>query len=361
MIWLALKKLINGVVMKAKKRLNCPVKPRYINFLVTYKCNGRCVMCDIWKRYQDNKELANEELTLEEIKNFLERDKPFLSELRHIGLTGGEPFLREDLAEIIRAIRQILPRTTTGPQTNGLLPELVKERLKEIKEFYPEVGLAVSLDGIGETHDKIRGVKGAFGKAIKTIEYAKGLGIESITSGMTILSSNHNQILKVAKLVESHGCEFSCFLPDSSYYFYNPNKSYQLSDEERKEVIEELRNFSYHYYMDNLRLQLEGKRKKTFSCYSNYTSVVIDPYGNVVPCILRSEIMGNIREKPLKEIMYGKKAKEIRKKLKNCTCWNQCEVSSSALVDPFGVIRWFLTSSDKKGFLQRISRYRNRL
>lgn len=355
MIWMALKKLIDGVVMKAKKRLDWPVKPRYINFLVTYKCNGRCVMCDIWKRYQDNKELAKKELTLEEIKSFLERNKPFLNELRHIGLTGGEPFLREDLAEIIKAIRQILPHTTTGPQTNGLLPELVKERLEKIKEFYPEVGLAVSLDGIGETHDRIRGVKGAFGKAIKTIEYAKGLAIKSITSGMTILSSNHNQILKVAQLVESYGCEFSCFLPDSSYYFYNPDKSYKLSDEERKKVIEELKNFSYHYYMDNLRLQLEGKRKKAFPCYSGYTSVVIDPYGNVVPCILRSEIMGNIKEKPLKEIMHGKKAKEIRRKLRNCACWNQCEVTTSAMIDFFGVIKWFLRCPEKKKFLEKIA------
>ncbi|HDY66926.1 MAG TPA: radical SAM protein [Candidatus Scalindua sp.] len=360
MIWLAVKKLIYGIIMKAKKRMDWTVKPRYINFLITYKCNGRCMMCDIWKRYRNNKEQAKEELTLEEIRNFLERDKPFLSELRHIGLTGGEPFLREDLVEIIRTIRRILPRTTTGPQTNGLFPELIKERLKEIKEFYPEVGLAVSLDGIGETHDRIRGVKGAFGKAIKTIEYAKELGIENITCGMTILSSNHDQILKVAKLVESCECEFSCFLPDSSYYFYNPDKSYNLADKQRKEVIRELKHFFYHYYMDNLRLQLEGERKKTFSCYSGYTSIVIDPYGNVVPCILRSEIMGNIKEKPLKEIMYGKKAKEIRKKLRNCTCWNQCEVTTSAMIDFFGVLKWFLRCPGKKKFLKKIALRKNR-
>ena len=360
MIWLAVKKLISGALMKAKRRWDWPVKPRYINFLVTYKCNGRCMMCDIWKRYRDDEGKANKELTLKEIHNFLERDKSFLSELRHIGLTGGEPFLREDLVGIVRTIRQLLPSTTTGPQTNGLLPVLVKERLKEIKTFYPEVGLAVSLDGIGLTHDRVRGTKGAFEKAIRTIKYAKELNIESITSGMTILSSNYNQILKVAKLVEDYECEFSCFLPDTSHYFYNSDNSYQLSPEQRKEVISQLKHFSYQYYMDNLRLQLEGKSKRRFSCYSGYTSVVIDPYGNVFPCILRSEVMGNIKEKSLAEIMRSKKAKEIRKKLRKCTCWNQCEVTTSAMIDFFGVLKWFLRCSQKKRFLTKIALRKDR-
>lgn len=359
MVYLALlpiflRKMVGSLTLRMKKALDLPIGLRSINFLVTYKCNSRCLMCDIWKRYQDRKELEKKELTIEEIKGFLLDNRDFLKSVRHIGLTGGEPFLRGDLVEIIRAIRQILPRTATGPQTNGLLPELVKERLKKIKKFYPGMGLAISLDGIGETHDKIRGVKGSFKRAVKTLNYAQELGLRRITSGMTLNELNYKEIPKVKALVESYAAEFSCFLPDSSYYFYNPNKSYQLSNEVRTGIIKELSNFPHHYYMDNLRAILEGG-KRTLPCYSGYTSIVIDPYGNVLPCILRYEVMGNIREEPLREILYSRKAQEIRRKLKNCTCWNECEASTSAVVDILGILKWFLKCSDKKKFLKHLA------
>lgn len=349
-----LRKIVGSLSLKMKKALDLPIGLRSINFLVTYKCNSRCLMCDIWKRYQDKKELEKKELTIEEIRGFLLDNRDFLKSARHIGLTGGEPFLRDDLVEIIRAIRQILPHTATGPQTNGLLPEVVKERLKEIKKFYPGMGLAISLDGIGETHDKIRGVKESFEKAVRTLNYARELGLRRITSGMTLNEWNYKEISKVKALVERYDAEFSCFLPDSSYYFYNPDKSYQLSNEVRTGIIKELSNFPHHYYMNNLRAILEGG-KRTLPCYSGYTSIVIDPYGNVLPCILRYEVLGNIREKSLKEILHSQRAQQIRERLKGCTCWNECEVSTSAVVDILDVLKWFLSCSNKKKFLRHLA------
>lgn len=354
-LFFGMKKLGMSFIYKIKKRWDLPIKPKFINFIVTYCCNARCVMCDVWRRYKKNPELEKRELSLEEIKDFLESNRDFLSEVAHIGLSGGEPFLREDLVEIVRAIRSSLPHTATGPQTNGLMPELIRKQLKEMKAIYNDLSLAVSLDGIGKTHDRIRGVKGAYDKVLRTIQYAQEIGLTRVTSGMTVGNLNYREIGKVREIVEKYGCESSCFLADTGERFYNIGRRYNLRPEARKSIIEELTNFSYQYYMDNLKAILEGKKKKrTLPCYSGYTSLVIDPYGNVHSCILRPEVFGNIREKPLKEILYSRRAKEIKKKLKGCTCWNQCEVSTSAVIDIIDVLKWFLRCSDKKRFFDKV-------
>lgn len=358
---LAAKSLISSAGYRVKRAAKKPVKPLFINFPVTYMCNARCVMCDIWKKYGDekvSKKTQQDELGVEDITRFLKVNRDFLSDLRNIGFTGGEPFLRKDFVEIVRAVSEELPWVDVGAQTNGLLPELVGVKLKKILEFKPNFKLAVSLDGVGKMHDEVRGQKGAYGKAMETIEYAKSLGITGITCGMTLTVRNFDRVGEVAARVESLGCEFSCFLPEISEYFGNSENQSRLSDEQLKVVAEELRDFDYHYFMDNLRSRVSEKTKRTLPCYSGYTSYVIDPYGEVLPCILRGESFGNIKGASLKEIVDSEKAWKLRGKLESCTCWCQCEVSSSAVVAPFDVLKWFLMSRNKKAIIDSMNKKR---
>lgn len=345
-----LKTVLYSFKFKTKRFLVLPTRPYYINLSYTYKCNGRCLMCDNWKRYKDNPQKVQQELTLGDYEKFFSDNEYWLSELRHIGIAGGEPFLRTDLVDLMRLIRKYQPKVSLGLQTNGLSPERVGETIKEIIEFYPQITLAVSLDGILTTHDKIRGVKGAYGKVLETISLAKNLGVKEINSGMTITEDNFSEILKVKEVVEEQGAKFSCFLADSGEY-YNTDKKSDLSQKARESIIKALKNFQGDYYLDNLRLQMEGKRKRQLPCYSGWTSLVIDPYGEVRPCVLRSESFGNIKKQPLEEILAGEKAREIRKAVKKCSCWSICEATTSAVVDPWDVLWWFLFYADKKKFL----------
>lgn len=348
------KKLIDAFSVKAKKRFGFRIKPHFINWIITYRCNSRCRMCNIWQKYKRNPQAVKKELTLGEIKKFLLRNQEFLSEVEHIGLTGGEPFLREDIVEIIKSIKEVLPQAATGPQTNGFLPALFKKKLAQVVKFYPQVSMAVSLDGLEKTHDKIREVEGAFKKAMMTIKYARDLGVKRITCGMTLSDFNYKEIIPVKSLVESLGCEFSCFLPDESEYFGNVGRSAPISAGAKKVIIQTLKdNFGYHYYMDNLRRRMEGKTKRTLPCYSGYYSITIDPYGNVLPCILKKESFGNIKEASLEEILYSPKAKKLKDALKGCVCWSQCEVSTSVLADVTDLVRWFPSCTDKKKFFAR--------
>tara|TARA_B100000315_G_scaffold257278_1_gene305603 strand:- start:1376 stop:2362 length:987 start_codon:yes stop_codon:yes gene_type:complete len=319
-------------------------------------------MCNIWDIYGNSPEKLKNELSLDDIRNFLTLNKDFLSNLGHVGLTGGEPLLlRDDFVDIVKAFREILPWVEVGVQTNGLVPDLARAKLREIVSFYPQFSLAVSIDGVDSTHSDMRGHPSAFDNAIQTIKYAKDLGIERITSGMTVTPYNYKEITQVKKLVEEMGCEFSCFLTEEADYFNNQAILGEciLSGAQRKKVAEQLQEITKdHYFMDNLRLLLEGKRKPKILCFSGFTSLVIDPYGNIKPCILKvkgidDDIFGNIKEGKLESILQSKKAIAIKEKIKKCHCWCQCEVSSSALIFPLDVLKWFIFyCRDKKAFLR---------
>lgn len=357
---LAKRRILSSARYAICRMLKRPVKPLFINFIVTYMCNSRCIMCDIWKKYSTNSKKYHktpvDELTVCDIEHFVKRDKEFLSDLKSIGFTGGEAFLRNDIVDILKVVHRHLPWADLGVQTNGLLPELIRAKIKDILKFYPHFKIAVSLDGIGDIHDEVRGVKGAYDKAIATIRYAQELGITGITCGMTLTTGNFDKIKEVAATVESLGCEFSCFLAENSEYFGNVGKENRLSRKQLDIIAEQLKDFNYHYFMDNLRLQIAGKRRRSLPCYSGYTSYVIDPYGNVHPCILRNESFGNIKDKPLKSIISQDGAWGLREKLQGCTCWCECEVSSSAVTVPLDVMRWLIKSRNKAAILRSLNK-----
>ena len=358
-----LKYIFEIIKLNLERNFNFPIKPRFINFLLTYRCNARCKMCQVWNVYQEKPGLQKKELSLDDIGSFFSKNLEYLSGLRNLGFTGGDPLLmRNDFVEIVRLAKRYLPRVQMGVQTNGLIPELARERLKEILAFCPDFSLAVSLDGIGDTHAKMRGVEGAFEKAMQTIQFAKQLGINNITSGMTITPYNYTEILLVKKLSEGLGLEFSCFPTEVSDYFNNRGlSSFKLSEDELNAFVKQLKDScSYHYYMDNLRLQLQKKRKRHLPCFSGFTSLVIDPYGNVKPCVLNvkgtdNDILGNIKSNTLKNILRGPHAKKIRQNIKRCSCWCQCEASSSVIIYPFDILTWFVFyCTDRKGFLKHV-------
>jgi MoaA/NifB/PqqE/SkfB family radical SAM enzyme len=147
--------------------------PFKLNFAVTYRCNSRCRTCNIWKFYKDENR-DSRELTLGEISQVF-RHLP--STVCWLCLVGGEPFLRDDLLEIIRTAIDVIPSLTViSMDSNGLLEERTLALLEKIRNqkkaiFY----LNFSLDGPEELHDLIRGIPGAFKKTWSTYLAAREL------------------------------------------------------------------------------------------------------------------------------------------------------------------------------------------
>ena len=354
-LYKALIKFLQTLVNRFKYKFNIPFDIEYINLPITYSCNARCVMCDIWKINKDDRKKINHEITIQQLINFFEKNKKRLRKLKNIGITGGEPSLKAGLIELIQYLRQSYPHTRIGIQTHGLTPKTILPWVAEIYKAYPNIGLAVSLDGMEAGHEKMRGISKAFDKSLETIKGAQEIGVKEITCGLTITKWNIDEVLEVSKLCEVLNCEFSAFLAEEGDYFDNlGNVATSFTDKEKNKIAKILENFQYHYYMDNTRLQLLGKRKREINCYSGQTSFVLDAYGELKPCLILNESFGNVKLSTLDEILSSEETLRKQHDLKKCKkCFLQCEVGTSLLSDFTDLTKWFIFHCDDQlGFLK---------
>jgi len=134
---------------------------------VTLNCNARCVMCNIWQNKIKN-----------EVPPTLYRRLP--STLKEINITGGEPFLRNDLPEIIQVMKQTCPQARLLINTNGYLTKQIQKMAPLILRIDHRIALRVSLDGWGKQHDLIRRLPHFFDHAIETLSYCKKIGIKDL-------------------------------------------------------------------------------------------------------------------------------------------------------------------------------------
>jgi len=152
----------NQRIFAGESRVSVPPL-RYLIYFVTSRCNLRCSHCF----YLD--ELGpSDELTLDEIERFCTS----LGKLTFLRLTGGEPFLRKDLAEVIRLYHNITGTRRMGIITNGTRLAQVRKTLAEVVDRTPDLKLdiGVSIDDLGAEHDAIRKKKGVFDQATSQIE-----------------------------------------------------------------------------------------------------------------------------------------------------------------------------------------------
>lgn len=152
---------------RRKTSQRIPPKPTVIQFPVNDICNSRCGMCNIWQQKRDH------ELTPDELTSIL-RD-PLFAEVTFVGLNGGEPTLRKDLPELASVLINGLPKLSElHIITNAIRHQQVTERILAVNDVAKRDGkrlsVSVSLDGVGDDHDRNRGVPGNFDSAVKVID-----------------------------------------------------------------------------------------------------------------------------------------------------------------------------------------------
>ena len=141
-----------------RARRGRPDQPRFLTYLVTFRCNARCVMCDCWRKTH------TDELSPPAIEGIF-RQLPRQDAVR---LSGGEPFLRRDLREIADLAAALLRPLYLHITSNGFLTEQIV-RFCETRTRALPLMLLISLDGVGEKHDAVRGSAGAWEKAMRTL------------------------------------------------------------------------------------------------------------------------------------------------------------------------------------------------
>jgi polysaccharide pyruvyl transferase WcaK-like protein/sulfatase maturation enzyme AslB (radical SAM superfamily) len=177
---------IRALAVGLLQSIDWPQRPRVLNYQVNDICNARCVMCNIWKRKRDR------ELSPKEFAALL--SKPFFQRLEHVGITGGEPTIRKDLADYYAAALDTLPNLRGGSFiTNGFSPSRALDVYVAAANRYRQAGVGfggmVSIDGVGNVHDRVRGRVGAFRRSTETFFGLRDAGVDAIAC-CTVVKTN---------------------------------------------------------------------------------------------------------------------------------------------------------------------------
>ena len=248
--------------------------------------------------------------------------------LKFINITGGEPFLRTDLDEIIEIALTKTKRLVIS--TNGYF---TKKIIKLAEKFGNRIGVRISMEGLPAANDELRGIKDGFDHGLRTLVSLYGMGIKDIGFGITVSDRNAKDMIELYRLSNAMGLEFATATTHNSYYFHKLDNKFEdpemIAGEFEKIATELLntnrpKNWFRAYFNMGLANKLRGG-KRPLPCEVGTDVFFLDPYGNVMPCNGSDEpmIMGNLNEKTFDEIWDSPKAEEIRRQVKNCEkqCW----------------------------------------
>ncbi|MBU0545780.1 radical SAM protein [Patescibacteria group bacterium] len=260
---------------------------------VTYRCNSRCNMCDIWK-LKDFPEMSFGEFA------------KLPASLRDINLSGGEPFLRMDLSDIAREVKKACPRARIVISSNGFATELIVAQMKKILPIMPGIGVAISIDGVGEMHDELRGIKGGFEMAMNTVWELKKMGLKNLRLAFTLMAKNVSHLSKVYDLSRELGVEFThSFAQSSEFYFggkqnVDNNPRRDLLDKEYAYLIKsELRSWNLkrwaRAYFAHGMFEFVTGNKQVLSNAPGRDFFFLDPSGNIYPSVVHNAVMGNLK------------------------------------------------------------------
>ncbi len=329
--------------MQASYALGKPLAlPMNYTISVSYRCNSRCKTCNVWQR-------PNDDFTLEEY------EKTFAS----IGkaaywftFSGGEPTLRKDLPALVAsAYRNCRPAIINIP-TNGIQDTIIPARIEQVLQAAPtsDVIVNLSLDGVGEKHDIIRGVKGNFARAMRTYAGLKALKgrYKNFTLGVHTVISNFNAhefdaiyafvrdelkpdsfISEIAEeRVELDTVGMGITPPIEKYQPVIERLQQGIRDAEFSGVSKVTQAFRDRYY-DLVKRALVEQRQ-IIPCMAGVASTQIAPNGDVWTCCIRAESVGNLRDHgyDFRSTWLTAKANELRRSIKAGEC--HCPLANAA-------------------------------
>jgi MoaA/NifB/PqqE/SkfB family radical SAM enzyme len=303
---------------------------------VTYRCNARCHMCNTWQHPSE----AAEELRAEDLES--------LPRLDFANITGGEPFLRDDLDDIVRLLQTKAKRIVIS--TNGYYTE----RIVALAERYPKLGFRISLEGLPAANDELRGIPNGFDHGLRSLLRLRALGVKDIGFGITLSDRNADDLLELYELADAMGLEFATAAVHNNFYFHKLDNHI----EDKRHVasnLEELakrllatrrpKNWFRAWFNMGLANYVQGE-SRLLPCGMGTDVFFVDPYGRVLPCNGIDPTMGTLKEHTFDEIWGSEQASLARAMVRDCTanCWMIGSVSPAMKKHLAVPAKWVLRS-----------------
>jgi len=293
-------------------------------------------MCNTWK-YPSKKE---EEVDLAIFEK--------LPQMDIVNVTGGEPFLRADIEDIIAILRKKCNRLVIS--SNGYWTD----RILALFRKRQDIGIRISIEGLPKANDELRGIPDGFDRGIRTLIELSHMGVKDIGFGITVSDRNARDILELYHLAKMMKVEFATAAIHNSYYFHkydNRFKYPEIAIEEFKKLIYEMlkssrpKDWFRAYFNYGLISYIKGN-PRLLPCEMGYESFFLDPYGEIRPCNVMEETMGNLRERSFDEIWNGSEAERIRDRVRNCkeNCWMIGSVGEMMKKNVAIPVKWILKS-----------------
>ncbi|MFH1430138.1 MAG: radical SAM protein [Candidatus Uhrbacteria bacterium] len=320
---------------------------------VTYICNSRCTMCDFWK------ETRQPTMTLNDYRKLPKT-------LRDINLSGGEPFLHKDIVEIVRVIREACPKAQITISTNGFLTDQIVERVQAIRCFYADIGIRISIDGVGAMHERIRRIPNAFDRCRTTLRALKETGVKNLGVAYTMSSENIDHATQVYEFAQTEGVQFTDAVVHNSEAFFGGKENLRIGSssvvESELDIISDAEIRSWHpkrwaraYFTWGLkRFAVDGVQVCPSRAGEDF--FFLDPFGNVMPSVMHPNSMGNLTEvSSFEELWQGERAQRARFAAVAFArpYWMVCTARTAMRRHALRVIAWILSHKIATLFTKR--------
>ena len=342
--------IISNVNKLRVRRVKNLQTPQNLIFYVTDYCNAKCSHCFYWK----NLNKRQDEMSLEQIKIMI---KSLKTPLNMLVITGGEPFIRKDLYEICSAFYQINKTKRINIVTNGLLDTRITDTVRKLltENTDKRLTIIVSLDGLEETHNKIRRVPNIWNKDINLIKELKKIEETnsnlSLFVNLTMTKTNINEVKALSKYVKEElkiNFKANVLRTGKNYYQvpkdilmdYEPEISNQPSVEELEGIYDWLKEESKDlpHKVEALKLKhsidMIKYEKPTLKCLAGLNDGVVFPTGKVAVCE-PTKAFGDLKDYNFDFCkLWNSKEAQIRKmQTSKCFCLQSCNLLNSMKYD----------------------------
>ncbi|HTI72335.1 MAG TPA: radical SAM protein [Candidatus Limnocylindria bacterium] len=341
--------ILGDIARNRRRQVNLP---RYLTYIVTWTCNARCIMCDCWKKDSPN------DLRVEEIDAIFAQLPP----MDAVRLTGGEPFVRKDFAELADLVRRRLRPRFLHVTTNGFLTSRIVEWCESRDRSLP-LRLLVSMDGVGEKHNQVRGRDTAWSTTFATVQAIaprqKELNLQLSVNQTIVDAEGIGHYKGLRDLLKPLGVQVNVVLA------YDASATYSLKldagvapsqigsftafgDLDGAEVgelcdavAEDIDDFAFadrlakRYYWRGVKSRLVARDRVPSPnppCVALNSHLRIFPNGDVPVCQFNAKRVGNLRVDTFENVWFSEPASTQRDWVRKCPgCWAECEVLPNAV------------------------------